>query len=110
MKDEIVIYQANEIPTRLEVKIENETVWLNMEQISLLFGRDRTVINRHINNIFKEGELIKKEVCAIFAHTTQRFSAIRRQGILPQNFLRRTELQIYHFPVLRSTNPLLAYR
>jgi hypothetical protein len=71
MKDEIVIYQANEIPTRLEVKIENETVWLNMEQISLLFGRDRTVINRHINNIFKEGELIKKEVCAIFAHTTQ---------------------------------------
>jgi len=42
-----------------------------MEQISLLFGRDRTVINRHINNIFKEGELIKKEVCAIFAHTTQ---------------------------------------
>ena len=71
MKDEIVIYQANEIPTRLEVKIENETVWLNMEQISLLFGRNRTVINRHINNIFKEGELIKKEVCAIFAHTTQ---------------------------------------
>ena len=71
MKDEIVIYQANEIPTRLEVIIENETVWLNMEQISLLFGRDRTVINRHINNIFKEGELIKKEVCAIFAHTTQ---------------------------------------
>ncbi len=71
MKDEIVIYQANEIPTRLEVKIENETVWLNIEQISLLFGRDRTVINRHINNIFKEGELIKKEVCAIFAHTTQ---------------------------------------
>lgn len=71
MKDEIVIYQANEIPTRLEVKIENETVWLNMEQISLLFGRDRTVINRHINNIFKEGELIKKEVCVIFAHTTQ---------------------------------------
>ncbi|OQA30191.1 MAG: hypothetical protein BWY55_00943 [archaeon ADurb.Bin336] len=71
MKDEIVIYQANEIPTRLEVKIENETVWLNMEQISLLFGRDRTVINRHINNIFKEGELIKKEVCAIFAHPTQ---------------------------------------
>ena len=71
MKDEIIIYQADEIPTRLEVKIENETVWLNMEQISLLFGRDRTVINRHINNIFKEGELIKKEVCAIFAHPTQ---------------------------------------
>lgn len=71
MKDEIIIYQADEIPTRLEVRIENETVWLNIEQISLLFGRDRTVVNRHINNIFKEGELIKKEVSAFFAHTTQ---------------------------------------
>ena len=45
-----------------------------------------------------------------FYTDAQRFSAIRRQGILPQNFLRRTELQIYHFPVLRSTKPLLAYR
>src|SRR5690606_17857181 len=49
-------------------------------------------------------------VCWLSLHGPQRFAAIRRQGFLPLNFLRRTELQIYHFPVLRSTKPLLAYR
>lgn len=71
MKDEIIIYQADQISTRLEVRIDNETVWLSMEQIGILFNRNRTVVNRHINNIFKEGELNKEEVCAFFAHTTQ---------------------------------------
>lgn len=71
MKDEIIIYQADETSTRLEVRIDKETVWLSIEQISILFGRDRTVVNRHINNIFKEGELLKEVVCAFFAHTTQ---------------------------------------
>jgi hypothetical protein len=71
MNNEIIIYQAEETSMRLEVRIEDETVWLNIEQISTLFGRDRTVINRHINNIFREGELDRKMVCAFFAHTTQ---------------------------------------
>ena len=61
MKDEIIIYQADQISTRLEVRIDNETVWLSMEQIGILFNRNRTVVNRHINNIFKEGELNKEE-------------------------------------------------
>jgi hypothetical protein len=71
MKNEIVIYQPENIPVRIDVRIEDETVWLNKEQIALLFGRDRSVISRHINNIFKEDELVKEEVCAFFAHTTQ---------------------------------------
>ena len=71
MKNEIVIYQPEEVSIRIDVRIEDETVWLNKEQIALLFGRDRSVISRHINNIFKEGELKKEEVCAFFAHTTQ---------------------------------------
>lgn len=71
MKDEILLYQAEKFPTHIEVRVENETVWLNKEQMSLLFGRDRTVISRHINNVFKEGELQKNVVCAIFALTTQ---------------------------------------
>ena len=71
MKNEIVIYQPKEISTRIDVRIEDETVWLNKEQMSLLFGRDRSVISRHISNIFKEGELEKEKVCAFFAHTTQ---------------------------------------
>ncbi len=71
MKNEIVIYEAKEFTQHIEVRIAEETVWLNKEQISSLFGRDRSVISRHINNIFKEGELQREEVCAFFAHTTQ---------------------------------------
>ena len=71
MKNEIVLYKPQELKQTIEVRVENETVWLNKEQISSLFGRDRSVISRHINNIFKEGELQKNRVCAFFAHTTQ---------------------------------------
>ncbi len=71
MKNEIVIYQTKGLTQHIEVRIEAETVWLNKEQIASLFGRDRSVISRHINNIFKEGELQREKVCAFFAHTTQ---------------------------------------
>jgi len=71
MKNEIVIYQSKELSQHIEVRVEKETVWLNKEQIASLFGRDRSVISRHISNVFKEGELQKEEVCAFFAHTTQ---------------------------------------
>jgi hypothetical protein len=71
MKNEIVIYQTEKLTQHIEVRIEAETVWLNKEQIASLFGRDRSVISRHINNIFKEGELQREKVCAFFAHTTQ---------------------------------------
>lgn len=68
---QIEIYQAKDGSTQLSVQIEKETVWLNQEQLTQLFDRDRTVIGRHIRNIFKEGELQEKVVCAHFAHTTQ---------------------------------------
>ena len=71
MKNEIVIYQPEDVSVRIDVRIKDETVWLNKEQLSFLFGRDRSVISRHINNIYKEGELQKELVCAFFAHTTQ---------------------------------------
>ena len=58
-KGEIVMYQPDET-IRLEVRVEDETVWLTQQQIKELFNRDRTVINRHINNVFKEGECDKK--------------------------------------------------
>ena len=56
---EIVLYQPDEI-TRLEVRIENETVWLTQAQMVDLFQRDRTVITKHINNVFRERELDEK--------------------------------------------------
>lgn len=62
MKNEIVLYQSDELAERIEVKIdeEKETVWLTQEQLSTLFERDQSVISRHIRNIFKEGELEEK--------------------------------------------------
>jgi len=68
MEDEIIIYQADEGTTRLEVKIEEETVWLNRQQISVLFERDIKTIGKHIANILNE-ELKEILVVAKFATT-----------------------------------------
>jgi hypothetical protein len=57
--NEIVVYQPDEI-VNLEVRVENESVWLTQQQMSVLFQRDRTVITRHINNVFSERELEEK--------------------------------------------------
>jgi len=58
-KDEIVLYQPDNT-MQLEVRVENETVWLTQAQMVMLFERDQSVISRHINNVFKEGELEEK--------------------------------------------------
>ena len=71
MENQIVIYQTDNGQTAIDVRMENETVWLSQAQMAQLFQKDRTVIGRHIRNIFKEGELEEKVVCANFAHTTQ---------------------------------------
>ena len=68
MKNEIILFENQNV--KLEVNMKDETVWLSLEQLAILFDRDRTVIKRHINNIFKEKELDENEVCAKFAHTT----------------------------------------
>lgn len=60
----IVLYTTEDGNTQLEVKLEQDTVWLTQNQMADLFGRDRTVITRHIRNIFKEGELDETLVCA----------------------------------------------
>ena len=70
-QDQIVIYQTEDGKTQIDVRLENETVWLTQAQMAELYQKDRTVITRHINNVFKEGELEKEAVCAKFAHTTQ---------------------------------------
>jgi hypothetical protein len=62
MKDEIIIYQADEGTTKLEVKIEDETVWLTQTQMATLFQTTRNNITLHISNIFKEKELNENSV------------------------------------------------
>ena len=63
---EIIMYQPDE-SIRLEVRMEEETVWLNLNQMSLLFGRDKSVISRHIRNVYIEGELLRESTVANFA-------------------------------------------
>ena len=64
---ELVIYESKEGDIKLDVNLENETVWLSLEQMSRLFGRDKSVISRHIKHVFDEGELDKTSTVANFA-------------------------------------------
>ena len=68
MKNEIVIYQPEEVPVRIDVRIDDEMVWLNRKQIATLFNRDVKTIGKHINNALKE-ELKGVSVVANFATT-----------------------------------------
>ena len=66
-KQQLAIYQAKDGSIELREDAARETVWANLDQIALLFGRDKSVISRHIKNIFGEGELEKKSTVAFFA-------------------------------------------
>ena len=66
-RGEIILYQPdNEI--KLEVRLEEETVWLTQEQIAILFGTKRPAITKHLNNIYNSGELEKESTCSILEH------------------------------------------
>ena len=66
--NKIVIYQTEDGQTQIDVRLENETVWLTQAQMAELFQTDRTSIVRHINNIYKVEELDRKSTCAKIAH------------------------------------------
>ncbi len=66
---EVVIYQAEDGKTGLQVNLDRETVWLSLAQMVELFGRDKSVISRHLKNVFTEGELSREPVVAKFATT-----------------------------------------
>lgn len=67
MENEIKIFENQNV--KLEVNMKDETVWLTQEQMAKLFDRDRKTITRHIQNIYKEGELEENQVCSFFEHT-----------------------------------------
>ena len=64
---DIEIFTTDEGETEIQVKLDNDTVWLNQYQLEELFKTNRTSITRHISNIYKAGELDKDSTCAIFA-------------------------------------------
>ena len=94
MENQIVIYQTDNGQTAIDVRLENETVWLTQAQMATLFQKDRTVIGRHIRNVFKEGELDEKVVCANFAHTTQHGAIKGKQ--------QKQEVVLYNLDVIIS--------
>ena len=65
----ILMYTTEDGLTKIEATFENDTVWLSIDQMAELFQRDRSVIGKHVRNIFKEGELNKESVRAKFAYT-----------------------------------------
>ncbi|AJY51945.1 virulence protein RhuM/Fic/DOC family protein [Halomonas sp. KO116] len=68
---QVQIFTSEDGLSHLEVTLEQETVWLSQAQMCELFGRERSVITKHIRNVFKEGELERDSVCAKFAHTAE---------------------------------------
>ena len=68
-KYEIVKFVDEEVKLDINISPLEKTIWISIEQMSVLFERDRSVISKHIKNIFLEGELLEDSVCAFFAHT-----------------------------------------
>ena len=67
MNDNVVIYQSQDGQIKIDVRFENETVWLSLEQMSTLFARDKSTVSRHIKNVFEEKELLPETTVANFA-------------------------------------------
>lgn len=78
--NKILIYSTPEGNTNVSVTVENDTVWLSQQQMAELFEKDRTVIGRHIRNIYKENELEENSTCAFFAQVqTEGNRTVKRQ-------------------------------
>lgn len=71
-KGQIVLFQTEDGQTKLEVQLQDETVWLTIDQMAELFQRNRSTISRHIKRIYDDGELSKETTCAKFACVVNR--------------------------------------
>ena len=72
-KNQIEIYQANDGSTQINVQFEEDTVWLTQAQMAELFGKGRTTITEHIQNVFSENELVQEATC-------RKFRQVRTEG------------------------------
>jgi len=67
--NEFLLYTTSNGDVKVEIFLQDETIWLPQQKMAYLFGVERSVVTKHLKNIFKSGELDKSSVCAIFAHT-----------------------------------------
>jgi len=91
MKSEILLYQNPDGNIKIDVRLENETVWLTQAQMASLFGKDKRTVSEHIGNVFKEGELDKSS-------TVRKFRTVQTEGT--QEVER--ELEYYNLDVIIS--------
>ncbi len=84
MNSEIIIYQKPEGNIKIDVRLEEETVWLTQEQMATLFGKGRSTVAEHIANVFEEGELEQNRTC-------RKFRQVRMEGN------REVEREIDHY-------------
>ena len=94
LNDKIVIYRTADGQTAVDVRMDGDSVWLSQAQMAELFQKDRTVIGRHISNIYKEHELERETTCANFAHTK---NYGRREG-----FTQTKNIVLYNLDVIIS--------
>ena len=73
--DNMLIYQSVDGNIKIDVRFEKETVWLSLDQMATLFGRDKSTISRHVKNVFEEGELSPEATVANFATVELRFNS-----------------------------------
>ena len=66
-KGQIILYQTPDGESKIEVRLENDTVWLSADQMAELFQRNKSTISRHIKNVLEDGELEESSVVAFFA-------------------------------------------
>ena len=100
-----ILFKTEDEKISVDVRFEEETVWLTQEQIALLFGKGRSTITEHIRNVFKEGELNENVVCRDFRQTTQH-GAI--EGKMQENSVKHYNLDViisvgYRVKSLRGT-------
>ena len=88
-EESVVVYRTDDNSIQLQVKLEHESVWLTQDQMAELFQRDKSVIARHISNIYAEGELDKESTVAKFA-------------IVPEKRERQYEVTLYNLDVIIS--------
>jgi hypothetical protein len=83
---EIIIFKTEDEKISVDVRFEDETVWLTQDQMATLFGKGRSTITEHIRNIFAEGELQEEVVCRNFRHTTQHGAITGKTQEVTTNF------------------------
>src|SRR5258706_11703232 len=90
-KSELILYQTEVNRTRIEVRLENETVWLSLNQLAELFQRDKSVISKHITNVFAEGELQSEA-------TVAKYATVQTEGVRTVS----REIEFYNLDVIIS--------